>query len=567
MGWLLWTAALATPWLVPTHAPPWSTFYAEWLMAVVLLPVGFWAAVRAARWELDAAAACMAALALVPLVQAGAGQFTFAPESWLIALTVGGAALAVVVARAGERIAPGQLIDALFDGLVVAAVASTALALYQWLNLDALGLMVWSTPPGGRPVANVGQPNNLSTLLVWGILGIWRLRVRGRIGAFASLAAASFLLFGVALTQSRTGWVAVAMCGVVGLLARHKLAPGRSWVAIIGLLAWFGLLVLALGAGGHALMPGAALSIDQQVSVGKRPQIWAFALEAIGRAPWLGYGWLQGVRAQLELAPQFASLQTTVQYAHNLLLDLALWQGVPITLAVVGGSALWCYRLRRLTSPPQWMLWLALAVLLVHAMLELPHAHAYFLLPAAIMVGTLAEQGGSRALVSVPRWVSAVLVVGATLALALVFVDYRRIEDDAMTRALREARIGRLDMPEPPRIHLLKGLDEGLRHVRVKPRRGMTAAELREMRRALDRYPSVNALLRYAQANVLAGDPAQATWAWERLCAMHPAAMCRAAAQDWATAAIEFTELATFAVPPAGVSLAPEPAAAAPQRR
>ena len=40
----------------------------------------------------------------------------------------------------------------------------------------ALGLMVWSTSPGGRPVANVGQPNNLSALLVWGVVGIWRRR-------------------------------------------------------------------------------------------------------------------------------------------------------------------------------------------------------------------------------------------------------------------------------------------------------------------------------------------------------------------------------------------------------
>lgn len=550
LGWLLGTSALVVPWLVPTHAAPWTTFYAEWLMAATLLPVAAWTIVRSARWEFCAIAAGTAAMSLVPLLQAMFGLYTFPAESWLVAAYIVGVAMAMAVARAAEQVAPGQLIDALFDALVAAAAISSALALYQWLDLDVLGLMVWSPPSGTRPVANVGQPNNLSTLLVWGLVGLWRSHVRGRLGGAAAVCAAAFILVGVALTQSRTGWVAVAMCAALGLLARHKLAPGRRWLAVVGLFAWFCGLVLVLGAAGHSVLPASAMTIDQQVTVGKRPMIWALALQAIAGAPWFGYGWLQGVRADLELAPRFESLQTTVQYMHNVVLDLAVWQGVPLTLAVVGGCAVWSYQRRRLTTAAQLLLWLALAVLSVHAMLELPHAYAFFLLPAALIIGTLGAQDRASTAFSLPRWVAGGAFAALALILAVMFVDYRRIEDDGLTRSLREARIGRLDMPESPPVYFLVGLDEGLHRLRVKPSRDMSAAEIQRMRRTLDRYPSVTALLRYAQANVLAGDRAEATWAWQHLCAMHPASACEAAAIDWATAGIAFPELLHFAVPP-----------------
>lgn len=557
LGWLLLSFALAVPWLVPTHADPWTAFYAEWLMAALLLPIAGWAVVRAAHWELCAVAAALGALSLVPLAQATFGQFVFPSESWLIASYIGGVAVAVAVGRAAEQIAPGRLVDALFDSLIAAATISTALALYQWLDLDALGLLVVPAPGGSRPVANVGQPNNLSTLLVWGLIGLWRSHLRGRISSAASLGIGAFVLSGIALTQSRTGWVTVSMCALVGLLARRKLAPGRRWLVIPALFVWFCVVVAALGTLAHSVLPASALTLDQQLSAGTRPQAWALALQAIAREPWFGYGWLQSVRANLELADRFPSLHETTQYAHNVFLDLSLWHGVPLTLALVGGCCAWCYRRRRLTSGSQLLEWLALAVLLAHAMLELPHAHAYFLLPAALLVGTLGAEGDSPRVFSLPRWTAGVIVASLALVLVVMFVDYRRIEEDGVTRSLREARIGRLDMPESPPVYFLKGLNEGLHRLRVKPSRDMSSAEIQGMRRTLNRYPSIRALLRYAQANVLAGDRAEATWAWQRLCAMHAESECRAAALDWTTAGVEFPELLGFAVPPASAASKP----------
>ena len=115
-------------------------------------------------------------------------------------------------------------------------------------------------------------------------------------------------------------------------------------------------------------------------------------MDGIGLSPWWGYGWNQSVQAHVLLASAYPELRVSVAHAHNLVLDLMLWNGFPLGLALTGGLGAWLwYQLRGATTPTQLLLLLALGVFGLHAMLELPHAYAFFLLPAALMMGSLNE--------------------------------------------------------------------------------------------------------------------------------------------------------------------------------
>ena len=219
------------------------------------------------------------------MLQATSGLFVFPGEGLLIGFYILGFALTMAVARRAEEVAPMRLADALFAGLTIAALLSAGMALYQWLGLDTLGVMVAPALPGGRPVANVGQPNNLSTLLVWGVVGLWWGHSRQRLGGGAAVMGAAFLLLGVALTQSRTGWLAVALLGVTAVLGRRVLRTGPQAPALVALALWFVCLVLALEPLGHALMRDAPLSLGGQVASGKRPAIWMMASTPSRSAP------------------------------------------------------------------------------------------------------------------------------------------------------------------------------------------------------------------------------------------------------------------------------------------
>src|SRR5690606_4194010 len=90
--------------------------------------------------------------------------------------------------------------------LLFAATISVWLALRQWLTLPG-SIWVVDLPPGGRPFANLAQPNNLATLIFIGLCGLMYLWHQRLLGNWSSGLLAVVLMFGVALTQSRTPWV------------------------------------------------------------------------------------------------------------------------------------------------------------------------------------------------------------------------------------------------------------------------------------------------------------------------------------------------------------------------
>lgn len=551
LAWVLWPFLAALPWLLPTHAEPWTTFYSEWSAAVAFTAIGLWVCLSMQeRWAVDRWLAGLLAIAAIPLLQEATGFYLYPGQGvWAFGYLLG-AALSFAVARHVQAAMPDRFADALFGGLCIAALASTGLALYQWLGLDVLGVMVPGVGPNGRPLANVGQPNNLSTLLAWGLVALWWAYARHSIGGWVACTAAAFLLFGVALTQSRTGWVVVAMMVAAGAVGRRVLFRSeRQFAAIAGLGLLFVLYVTALQSLGQLLNRSTALSLAAQVEPGKRPMIWRMALDAIAEHPWLGYGWNQGTLGHVAVADRYPDLHVIVANAHNIVLDLALWNGVPVTVAIVIVAAwgLWL-ACRKANTPGPMLGLLGLAVFLVHAMLELPHRYAFMLLPAAAMLGLALPAGETRR--TIPRAVPLVVLLALAGMLGLTFNEYTQIEAEAVAQRLRAARIAGVPPERDPEVLVLKPLQQAIEDLRLKARRGMPTAELDRMERAIKRYPAWPSMLRYAQALALNGRPAEAAAINRLLCNLYPAKVCSQAGEYWAALPAEgYPEVASVPWP------------------
>jgi len=553
IAWPVWAMLSALPWLLPLHAPPWPMFWSEALMAALLLPVAAWAVWRAGgRVRIDALTAGCAAVALLPLLQAWAGRLLIPGEAPLASLYLGAFALTLLVARQAQEQAPGRLVDALFAGLAAAALASTGLALYQRLGLDVLGLLVAPSPERDRAVANIGQPNNLATLLLWGLVAVgWGVR-RGSIGAAVAWCASAFLLVGVVLCQSRTAWLGLALLACVALFCRPLAGPSRrARLAFVASLALWCLAVVAVASGwGGWAGEGTVRTLDQQVAAGTRPTLWRMALTAIAAEPWAGWGWNQGVTVHVAYAERFP-IPEIMQFAHNVVLDLLLWNGVPLGLLILAGLGAWGWRQWRGPQDAERALLLtALALFLLHASLELPHAYLYFLLPAAVMMGTLSAGRPSATLAHAPAALVGAAVAVHGVALAVAAIDYGRIQDDLEAFAFRSARIGRLVVPAAPELRLLGALQAALVQMRTEPARGMAPADLEAMRRTASRYPGHGLLLRYAEAAALNGRPDEARRALGVLCAVYSRTICARADVAWRQgAAAGKPEMAAVEVP------------------
>lgn len=537
LGWIALSTAFALPWLVEKHVDPWTSFYPDWLMAAACVALMVWVWIRSPSgipWTRMAVG--MAAVAAVPLAQSVVGTIAFPAEGLVAALYLLGCASAIVVGARAETAAPGRAGDALFAGLTLAALVSVGLQLYQWLDLNQLGSLVLQVPSNHvRPFANVGQPNLLATLLAWGLIGLWRAHERSAIGPTGGTLGAAFLLFGIAMTQSRTGWLEVALLAVVTLTRPLSLRRPPSRRVVVVLALWFVALVLCWPTLSAAVGLDPVLTLDQQVEAGKRPAIWRLGLDAVANRPWFGWGWNQGGEAHVALAAKHASIQVLIPYMHNIVIDLMLWTGIPIGIGLTLGFATWYLRrLREPGSAERSLMIVALSVLLLHAMFELPHGHAAFLLPAALMIGIVEARSAAAVSFVMPRWALGAALLGAILSLMIFAREMLVVEQDLLAVRMHAARIANLPpLGPPPRLVLMASHGELLSNLRSAPEPDMSDAQLIQFRRVAYRFPSTGNLLRLAEADVLNHRPVQAREALSLMCQLRPAAECAGASRFW----------------------------------
>lgn len=543
----LWAFAFALPWLVPVQPEPWPTFYSELLAAGVWLTLATWlilstkSSLPVHRWSIS-----LILLASVPLFQAAAGQFVFRAEAVVVALYILGFAVVSLLARAMTSELNRYLLDALFAGLLFASLLSVGIGLYQWLGLDFLGLLIGPAAPGGRPVANVGQPNNLATLLAWAIVAVWWFYRRESLGGSVAVLCTVYLLIGVALTQSRTGWLQMSLLFLLAHLSNRSFSADysqhsdRIWFrrlsasVIVALALAFAAFVIAIEPLSHGLQLNAPLSLSQQIDAGKRPLIWTMTLDALAQNPWTGYGWYQGVRAHWLVAQRYPALQVPVGHAHNVILDILLWNGIVLGTLIILGAATWLHRLIiGMNKPEQWILLGGIGIFSVHAMLELPYVYATFLLPLATMVGSAYARLGGVAQYQISRRLMLCVIGGFTVILMQLFSDYRRIERWAATEQLRSAHIAGVPESQVPKLGILSWLQQSMTAIQTQPRSNLSEGELDRMRHTLFRYPTAGAILRYARSAALSGRADEAQWALQHLALMHSAATCRSALREW----------------------------------
>lgn len=484
--WLLqWSIVLALGWLLPNHYRPWTAFQSEAWVAFVLMAVVPWAVLRApVKFSCDAFVGAVLATAAIPFVQLVFGQIAYFGHAWINSLYLIGLAVAILTGCVWERNNPCRLIDMLCLAIGMACLFSVFLQLCQWLDLDGLG--IWLVESNvSRPSANLGQPNNLATLLLWGALATFWAWVRSKIGALVAIFTALFLLFGVALTGSRTAWLAVGVLVAAGwwwqVVWRSKHVP---WV-LTALGCYFVACAVMLKV--HALnvhIPGSALTHIAGSLTDVRLSAWRQLVGAVLESPLFGYGWAQTANAYILVSENSPALHVVFGQAHNIFLDLILWCGVPVggLLAWVIFSRFW--RLfRQANSPESVVLFCFLLVVANHALLEFPLYYAYFLLPAGLVLGTLfARDQAPKYTFELSRRIFAVLGVVSAIMLSITLIDYLKVENSYSILRIEWAGYKLASNPQPPRVIALNQWHHIIKHARVVPSAGISESELEEMR-------------------------------------------------------------------------------------
>lgn len=512
---------LLLSWWLPNHFFPWMSFYNEFLAFIALLLLLGHAFLSGNHFRFSLLSLTLLAVATVPWLQYGGGLLPFRGDALIASLYLAAAGAAVLVGRSYTR--PRNLITVLAALLVMAALVSTVLALMQWLSV---GNSVWVADlrSGGRPHANLGQPNNLATLLCMGFAGLLYLWERRILGWGVATLIGALLLFALALTQSRTPWV-ISLVFVVWCLWQHR--RGALRLAPLWPLLWLGLyvaLILCLPYLAEGLDTRASDAISRAQRTG-RLDLWQQMWHAITQGGFWGYGWNQVATAQLAAALDYqVPIQT--EHSHNIVLDILIWNGPvlgAIILVLTGGWLLRLYlRTRSLESS---FCLMAVAALLVHSLLEYPLEYAYFLLPACVLLGLVESDQQAPTLGGGPSWVALPVLLAGVLATTLVWIEYRYLEEDFRLMRYETARIGdpaaAAAPPAHPSLWQFTQVREYIRYARTPAKEGMTQAELDWMQKVSSRFPHPPSLVRYGLALAINGQPEEAHRVILRLRGVH----------------------------------------------
>lgn len=514
------------------------------------------------RWPLQMplASSLMVVMSSLPLLQWAAGLLVHFGTALVSASYIAAMGLAVALGYTSVRQQSERLLTVWLAGIAAAALLNVPVQLIQWFQLHSEDLNSFAnalvTPVAGglRPSGMLLQPNQLATVQVWGLIALsWFLYKRMLSAAVYALLFA-VLIAGVGLTQSRAGTleVAVVLCLLIPLRRQiaRPLIPIMWGVGFTVLVIWsiyFQEVANFLGVVNPA--EGRLSAID-----GARIDAWKVFGGAVLRSPLVGYGITDSAYAYLSMAESHPHwyIGQRFGHAHNLIIDLALWVGIPLALVVVVVSAVWLWkRLMGLRENVAGFFPFAIiSALLVHAMLELPHQFLYFLFPLGLAVGWLSAMGPVGRPVQLPSLAWAVCGLVVLGVAGVIAKDYLFYQERYTEWRFENLRIGtRPDIPVDKPLVLDQIYDE-LTLYRVDYPTPFPKDRLKWVEDATRGVPTPPAIYAAAKANMLAGETGRArTWMYRYNAIMSPELVAQTQG-IWARDQTRFPELRAIDWPP-----------------
>lgn len=418
----LLTPVLAFAWFLPNHQLPWTSFHADAWSGFIFCIVALWVFIRTPdKVALPNISLIFIATACIPWLQYLSGEIYSGGNAWIQSIYILGFATSIILGRQWQIDKAEQPLNFLFSAFIFGSLVSVAIEFLQIFQYSSIWVVQFA---GGRAHANINQPNQLATLLLLGTIGtIWHFQKK-QIPPAAAFLSAFILLTGLSFTLSRTGWINLALISIT-LIVTPPTKPSTTWrLTIIGLAFYFFIATLIAPEiiSTHSGNPSAARAFSDPFRIA----IWRGSIEAIEIKPWLGWGWGQTYTALMD--GNFASSIKITKHSHNIILDFLLYNGIPVGLTILAiffASVVRNIPLLRNANRQSPIL--AIVVLLVHSMFELPLHYAYFLLPFGLIIGALSAD---TCRVSLPKPTIIFLPLALLTGLWVTSNDYFQIERD-----------------------------------------------------------------------------------------------------------------------------------------
>ena len=315
--------------------------------------------------------------------------------------------------------------------------------------------------------------------------------------------------------------------------------PQRSSLWLLTLPAWLLLsFAVAPWIKSHAVTTGATASALNptvlRMGSSLRLEAWEMFAYRVLEQPWTGYGIGRTGLAHLVGDSHQHPFGTHFQHAHNQVLEVLLWVGLPLGLLILVASAWLIVKALRWRTERHMLASGGMLVLLSHSMFEFPLYYSYFLLPFAVLLACNTVGLGGRAFL--PAWRKPWLVAPALLlisATALLARDHGRLENLMLRWGLHQ-----MVSQEPfalPAVSLgaMSHWKKMLHYSAPNLHLQQAAVNMDEFEQVARRFPTTHVLLNYAVQLTLHNRPEEAQRWLQRACAIHSERHCLDLQRRW----------------------------------
>lgn len=248
--------------------------------------------------------------------------------------------------------------------------------------------------------------------------------------------------------------------------------------------------------------------ISAMLTDSPRLHIYRQLIWAIFNKPWMGYGWMQTAYAQ-SIAAGHVFGGVEADYAHNIILDILVWFGIPLGILLLLSFGFVIARNWRRSQIQYKLAYALLIPFALHSMLEFPYAYAFFLLPVGMLLGYLGRQvtakdGETVKFIEIGWWVYISLTVLATLLALMVCIEYLERAEDFRILRFENRNIG--TVPEnfqPSSPVVLTDLMFMMEMMRYKPHRSESNERVEQLRQFVLHTHNPNAHIKLISQQIL----------------------------------------------------------------
>jgi len=439
-------ACVGLMWVLPFlnyhHAFPITTFYQEWMTALLglcalplLLTARYWQAPEVPRIIL-----LPIGLMMVLMVQFLLERVTHFDHLLLLSLYFLFAALLMMLGqRLREELGLSFVVTALAIFLLAGAELNALAGLIQHYRWDTPLNQFITVKTSSQVYGNTAQPNHFANFIALGLLSLGLLHVKRVVRGWHSVVLAMPLLFVLTLSGSRSGWLYLTFAlFLAGVWQRRDAVLRPLWHFALAL--WLSFVVMHFVAqipwlaGATGSVTSAERLFGEAGSNSIRTHLWHEAMLIFAQFPMLGAGMGQFAYEHFLLGSELQNPAITGLYnnAHNFVMQVAAESGLAGLVVLLGAIGVWFWQsvVQKTTFDVEhWWAYGVLAVIAIHSQLEYPLWYLYFIGIAAVVIGMFDHTSYRLELRKVGRLSVGVILLLGAISLVQAIQGYRHLEN------------------------------------------------------------------------------------------------------------------------------------------